>query len=314
MTARAFVAGGTTLIGAGLRRALAKRPGTVLLEEPRGLDLARADDVDAYFARERPTHVYLAAGRSGGISANQRFPVDLMRDNLLVTCNILEASHRHRVTRLLNLASSCSYPRECPQPMAPEALMTGPLEPTNEAYATAKISGIVMVRAYRQQFGAPFISAIPANAFGPEDDFSPEESHVIAALIRRMAEAAAKGLPEVEIWGTGEPRREFIYVDDLAEACLVAMDHYDGDLPINLGAGSDLTIRELAGAVREAVGYTGNLAFNPGRPDGMPRKCLDATRILALGWRPAHSFNEALRLTCRAYLAAQGLPTGATRG
>jgi GDP-L-fucose synthase len=304
-SARVFVAGGDTLIGAALERAVAAR-GEALLPAPPGLDLGRADQVQDFFQERRPTHVYLAAGRTGGIAANQRHPVVLMLDNLRVACNVLEASHRLGVTRLLNLGSSCSYPRDCAQPMAPEALMTGPLEPTNEAYATAKLSAMVLVRAYRQQFGAPFISAIPANAFGPGDDFSPEDSHVIAALIRRMAEAKAEGLPEVEIWGTGTPRREFIYADDLAEACLVAMDRYDGDLPINLGCGADLSIRELAEAVQAAVGYPGRLVFNPARPDGMPRKCLDASRILALGWRPAHPFREALRLTCLAFGASHG--------
>jgi GDP-L-fucose synthase len=296
-----FVAGGDTLIGAGLRRAL-EHQGARLLAEPEGLDLTRPDQVQDFFAQYRPTQVYLAAGRSGGIAANQRFPAELMLDNLRVACNVLDAARRHGVTRLLNLGSSCSYPRDCAQPMAPEALMTGPLEPTNEAYATAKLSAMVLVRACRQQYGAPFISAIPANAFGPGDDFSPEESHVIAALIRRMTEAKAAGLAQVEIWGSGTPRREFIYVDDLAEACLVAMARYDGDLPINLGAGSDLSIRELAQAVRTAVGYRGRLVFNPARPDGMPRKCLDASAILALGWRPRVPFPEALDRTCGWFL------------
>jgi GDP-L-fucose synthase len=297
-----LVAGGATLIGAALRRALEGR-GARLAPEPEGLDLTRADEVQDWFDQVRPAQVYLAAGRSGGIAANQRFPAELMRDNLLVSCNLLEAAHRAKVTRLLNLASSCSYPRDCAQPMAPESLMTGCLEPTNEAYATAKLSAIVLARAYRLQFGAPFISAIPANAFGPGDDFSPEGSHVIAALIRRMCEAKANGLAEVEIWGTGTPRREFIYADDLAEAAIVAMARYDGDLPINLGAGTDLSIRELAEAVRAELGFEGRLAFNPSRPDGMPRKCLDATAILALGWRPRVPFAQALRLTCQAYLS-----------
>jgi len=300
-----FVAGGATLIGAGLRRALERQGRARLLPEPAGLDCARPDQVEDYFAQERPTHVYLAAGRSGGIGANQRHPAELMRDNLLVACNLLEAAHRHGVVKLLNLASSCSYPRDCAQPMAPEALMTGPLEPSNEAYATAKLSAIVLARAYRQQYGAPFISAIPANAFGPGDDFSAEDSHVIAALIRRMAEARDRGLPEVELWGTGAARREFIYVDDLAEACIVAMARYDGDLPINLGCGGDLSILELAEAVRAAVGYGGRLVCNPARPDGMPRKCLDSSVLLALGWRPRVPFPEALRWTCRAYLEAR---------
>lgn len=300
---RVFVAGGSTLIGSGLRRAL-EGCGAPLLPEPSGLDLARPDEVQDFFAQQRPTQVYLAAGRSGGIAANQRFPAELMLDNLRVACNLVEAARRHGVEKLLNLGSSCSYPRDCGQPMAPEALMTGPLEPTNEAYATAKLGAMALVRACRQQYGLPWISAIPANAFGPGDDFSPEQSHVIAALIRRMAEARNQGLDQVEIWGTGAPRRDFIYVDDLAEACLVAMVRYDDDLPINLGSGSDRSIRELAEAVRTAVGYTGRLVFDPSRPDGMPRKCLDASSILALGWQPRVPFAEALERTCQWYLEA----------
>ena len=295
------MAGGDTLIGAGLRRVLG-RMGAPLLPEPSGLDLARPDEVQDLFAEQRPTQVYMAAGRSGGIAANERFPAELMLDNLRVACNLLEAARRLGVEKLLNLGSSCSYPRDCGQPMAPEALMTGPLEPTNEAYATSKLSAMVLVRAYRRQYGLPYISAIPANAFGPGDDFSPEQSHVIAALIRRMAEAKARGSAAVEVWGTGAPRREFIYVDDLAEACLVAMERYDGDLPINLGTGTDLSIRELAEAVRTAVGYGGQAVFNPTRPDGMPRKCLDGSALLALGWLPRVPFARALELTCRWYL------------
>lgn len=309
---RVFVAGGATLIGAGIRRALEGRPDTLLLDEPGDLDLGRTEDVLAWFRAQGPTHVFLAAGRTGGIAANQRFPVDLMTDNLRVSTAILEAAHLAGVTRLLNLGSSCSYPRACPQPMAPGHLLTGPFEPTNEAYAAAKVAAMILVKAYRQQFGAPFISAIPANAFGPGDDFSPDDSHVIAALIRRMAEARDLDLPEVEIWGTGTPRREFIYVDDLAQACLLAMERYDGDLPINLGTGEDLSIRELAQAIRTAVGYRGRLAFNPARPDGMPRKRLDGSVLRDLGWRPRTPLAEALRRTCEAYLATRQ-PPGAPR-
>jgi GDP-L-fucose synthase len=295
-----YVAGGRTLVGAALLRRL-RRGGysPIAVPEP---DLTRADEVDAFFAHYRPDYVFVAAGKSGGIAANQRYPADLIRHNLLVATSVLAAAHRRRVVKLLYLASSCSYPRHCPQPMRPEHLMTGPLEPTNAAYATAKLAGMQMCLAYRQQHGCPFVVGIPANPFGPGDDFDPEGAHVIGALVHRMHAAKEDGLPAVTIWGSGSPRRDFIYADDLADACLFVIDRYDGGGPVNLAAGSDVPIRELAELVRDVVGYGGELEFDRSRPDGMPVKVLDGSALAKLGWRPVTPLRDALAATYRAYL------------
>jgi GDP-L-fucose synthase len=300
--ARIYVAGGQTLIGSALLYRLEQAGYTDVVGGTNEPILTDSWQVEAFFATTRPEYVFLAAGRSGGISANQRYPADLMRDNLLVECNVIHSANRHRVRKLLYLGSSCSYPRLAPQPMGEESLLTGPLEPTNEAYAVAKIAGIKLCQAYRQQYGAPFLSAIPANAFGPGDDFSLEESHVIAALLRKMHEAKVRRRPEVKVWGSGTPRREFIYVRDLADACVFLMDHYDSPEPINLGAGADLSIRELAEAVQETVGYRGRLEFDASKPDGMPRKALDSSKLSRLGWRPQARFQDALAETYAWYL------------
>ena len=300
---RVYVAGGETLIGAAILRQLERqgyrnivgRPG----EEP---DLTDGRAVDDFFSRQLPEYVFMAAGKSGGIEANRKYPAELMLDNLLVGCNVIHNAHRYGVKKLLYLASSCSYPKHCPQPMRVESLFTGPLEPTNEAYAVAKIAGIKLCQAYRQEYGANFIVGIPANAFGPGDDFSPDNSHVIAALIRKMHEAKVASSASVEIWGTGTPRREFIFADDLADACLFVMQGYDGAEPINLGVGTDLSIAELAELVKETVGYVGGLRFDTSRPDGMPVKVLDSSRLIAMGWRPATPFRKALAVTLRAFL------------
>lgn len=297
------MAGGETLIGAAILRELRRQgyehvvggPG----DEP---DLTDARRVDEFFTNQRPEYIFLAAGRSGGISANRKFPADLMLDNLLVECIAIRAAYRHGVGKLLYLASSCSYPRECPQPMREEYLLTGPLEPTNEAYAVAKIAGIKLCQAYRQQHRANFIGGIPANAFGPGDDFSLEDSHVIAALMRRMHEAKLVGAAHVEIWGTGHPRREFVYADNLAEACVLAMQAYDEAAPINLGGGADLSIAELAAMVKEVTGFRGDLSFDTTRPDGMPVKLLDSSKLLALGWQPRVDFASALKATYEWFL------------
>jgi GDP-L-fucose synthase len=296
--ARIYVAGGDTLIGAALLDRLRatgyRRLVGVPPDEP---DLTSAPQVDAFFADQRPEYVILAAGRSGGIRANQAFPAELIRDNLLVATNVIHSAYRSGTAKLLYLASSCSYPRLAPQPMQVEALMTGPLEPTNEAYAVAKLAGLKLCQAYRQQYGVPYITAIPANPFGPHDDFSPEDSHVIPGLIRRLDEARLRGQAEFSIWGTGKARREFIYSHDLADACLFVLDHYEGPEPINLGCGADLSIAETAQAVAEVVGYRGRLGFDTSRPDGMPLKRLDSTKLQALGWRPSTDFRAALAAT-----------------
>lgn len=301
--ARIYVAGGQTFIGAAILREL-ERQGYVNIVGGLGAEpeLTDAAQVDAFFARTAPEYVFLAAGRSGGIRANQKYPAELMLDNLLVECHVIHSAYRYKVKKLLYLASSCSYPKHCPQPMQVESLLTGPLEPTNEAYAVAKIAGIKLCQAYRQQYGANFISGIPANAFGPGDDFSLEDSHVIAALIRKMHEAKEQGQEMIEIWGTGSPRREFIFADDLADACIFVMNKYGGAQPINLGCGSDMSMAELALAVKEVTGFQGQIHFDTSKPDGMPIKLLDSSELNALGWRPRVPFHSALQQTYEWFL------------
>jgi GDP-L-fucose synthase len=294
-TSRIYVAGGDTLIGAALRERLRAGGFTnVVGEPPDEPDLLSSWQVEDFFAAERPQYIFLTAGLSGGIRANQSYPARLMRDNLLVAVHVIDAAYRHGVSKLLYLASSCSYPRLAPQPMRVESLMTGPLEPTNEAYAMGKLAGMVLCQAYRRQYGARFITAIPANAFGPHDDFSAEDSHVIPGLIRRFHEACCRGQAEVRIWGSGRPRREFLYSRDLADACLFAMRNYDAGEPINLGGGSELSIAETARLVAQVVGYRGQLSFDVSRPDGMPLKGLDSRPLQKLGWAPATEFRTAL--------------------
>ncbi|WP_017301395.1 GDP-L-fucose synthase family protein [Nodosilinea nodulosa] len=296
--AKIYVAGGQTLIGNALLRQLEHQGYTqVFGGSADAPDLTDAAAVDAFFEQVEPDYVFLAAGESGGILANQRYPAQLMLDNLLVECNVIPAAHRHGVTKLLYLASSCSYPKLCPQPMEVKSLMTGPLEPTNEAYAIAKIAGLKLCQAYQQQYGVDFITAIPANAFGIGDDFGLESSHVIPALIHKMHRAKIEGQDFVEVWGTGSPRREFVFADDLADACLFLMAHYDDRVPINIGGGTDLSIGDLAQRVKQVVGYRGELRFDSSKPDGMPLKALDSSPLQALGWRPSTPLDTALEAT-----------------
>lgn len=294
-TSKVFVAGVDTMIGRSLVREL-YRLGyeNVLSSEPRLTDHA---EVDRFFATEKPEYVFFAAGKSGGIAANQKYPAGLMLDNLLTQTNVLSAAHDYGTTKTLFLASSCSYPRQAAQPMRVESLFTGPLEPTNQAYAVAKLSGIVLCQALRQQYRDNFIVGIPANAFGPDDEFNLEDSHVIAGLLMKLHDAKLQGSPAVEIWGTGAARREFIFVDDLASACVFAMNEYDGDEPINLGGGDDVSIKELAGIIKALVGYEGKLVFDSAKPDGMPLKSLDSSALQQLGWRPQRTLREGLELT-----------------
>lgn len=304
---RVYVAGARTLIGTAILRQLERQGYTNIPgkagEEP---DLTNAGAVDDFFAHQALEYVFMAAGKSGGIEANRKYPAELMLNNLLIGCNVIHNSYRYGVKKLLYLASSCSYPKNCPQPMRVESLLTGAFEPTNEAYAVAKIAGIKLCQAYRQQYGAKYIVGIPANVFGPGDDFGPEDSHVIAALIRKMHEAKMLGAPFVEIWGTGTPRREFIFADDLADSCLFVMQEYDGAEPINLGGGTDLSIRELAATIKEVAGYTGELRYNPNHPDGMPLKVLDSSKLTTMGWRPTTPFRVALAATYDSFLETQG--------
>jgi GDP-L-fucose synthase len=297
-TSRIYVAGGSTLAGAALLGRLRGDGYRNLVglppDEP---DLTAAGQVDDFFGEARPEYVFLAAGQSGGIQRNRTAPAELMLDNLLVSAHVIGAAHRHGVRRLLYLASSCSYPRDAAQPLRVESLLTGPPEPTNAAYAVAKLAGWQLCAAYRQQYGDDFVTAIPANAFGPHDDFGPESGHVIPSLLRRTHEARMHDLPELTVWGTGSPRREFLYARDLADACLFAMRHHPGPEPINLGGGVDLSITQVAVAVAEVVGYRGRICFDASKPDGAPFKGLDSTPLRALGWRPATEFRAALRET-----------------
>ena len=300
---RIYVAGGSTSIGAAILGSLDRLGCQAICgrgqEEP---ILRDALQVDRFFEQHAPEYVFLVGGKSGGIQANLKYPADLILDNLLIECHVVQSAFHHRVRKLLYLASSCSFPRLAPQPIKEDSLMTGPLEPTNEAYAVAKIAGITLCKAFQLQYGAPFISAIPTNAFGPGDTFDPDDSHVIPALILKMHLAKANGLESVEVWGTGAARREFISVDDLAEACLFVMNNYEGLDPINIGGGTDISIRDLAHLVKEVVGYSGQLVFDASKPDGMPLKALNSSRLKDLGWRPRRSLKSTIEETYRSFL------------
>jgi GDP-L-fucose synthase len=298
-----YVAGSETLIGQALLRQL--RAGSyknVIHTTSTAVDLTDEAKVEAYFAAMKPAYVFLAAGKSGGICANQKYPADLMLDNLLVQCQIIRNAHRYGSRKLLYFASSCSYPRSCAQPMHVGSLMTGPLEPTSEAYATAKIVGIKLCQAYRQQYGSDMISVIPGDVFGPDDDFDLEDSHVIAALMRRMHQAKISGAQSIEVWGSGAPRREFIFVDDMADSAIFLMKHYSAPAPINVGSGFDVTIRSLAELLKEVIGFEGQLRFDVTKPDGMALKALDSSELLAMGWRPKTSLRAGLEKTYRWYV------------
>jgi len=258
------------------------------------LDLRDQPAVADFFAQEKPEYVLLAAAKVGGINANNTYPVDFLRDNIQLQTNVIEQSHAHGVRKLLFLGSSCVYPKLCPQPIREEYLLTGPLEPTNEAYAIAKIAGIKLCEAYRRQYGRNFISAMPTNLYGPGDNYDLENSHVLPAMLRKFHEAKLSGQPAVEIWGSGTPRREFLHVDDLATACLHLLLHYDEASLVNVGTGEDLTILELAELVRDVTGYAGAIELNPARPDGTPRKLLDVSRLRALGWAPRIGLREGI--------------------
>ncbi|WP_432096154.1 GDP-L-fucose synthase family protein [Streptomyces sp. bgisy100] len=284
--ARIFVAGHRGLVGSAVSRRLTADGHEVITRGRDALDLRDAAATETFLRDVRPDAVVLAAAKVGGIMANSTYPVPFLEDNLRIQLSVIAGAHAAGTRRLLFLGSSCIYPKLAPQPIREEALLTGPLEPTNEPYALAKIAGIVQVQSYRRQYGASYISAMPTNLYGPGDNFDLETSHVLPALIRRFHEAKRDGREEVLLWGSGTPRREFLHVDDLASACAVLLRGYDGDEPVNVGCGEDLTIRELAETVREVTGYEGRIAFDTSKPDGTPRKLLDISRIAALGWKP----------------------------
>jgi GDP-L-fucose synthase len=298
--AHIYIAGHTGLVGSAIQRLLASRGfGKLLTHEHRELDLTDQAAVRSMFDRERPEYVFLAAARVGGILANDTYPADFIRDNLQIATNVIDSAWRGGAKKLLFLGSSCIYPRLAPQPMDEGCLLTGQLEPTNQWYAIAKIAGLKMCQAYRRQYGFNAIAAMPTNLYGPGDNFDPEKSHVLPALIHRFHEAKAAGHGEVVVWGTGKPRREFLHVDDLADACLFLMQNYDGEAPINVGWGEDLSIAELATMIAEIVGYRGRIVFDPSRPDGTPRKLLNVRRLNELGWRPRITLPDGLEQTYR---------------
>jgi len=302
---RVLVAGHRGMVGSALVRRLAHEGCTVLTAE-HTLDLRNQAAVHGWMDANRPDAVVIAAAKVGGILANDSYPADFLYDNLMIAANLIEAAHRADVDRLLFLGSSCIYPRLAPQPMAEDALLTGPLEPTNEGYAIAKIAGIKLVQAYRRQHGRRYVSAMPTNLYGPGDSYHPERSHVLPALIRKAHEAKEAGAGEFAVWGSGTPRREFLHVDDLADALVMLLRRYDEADPINVGTGTDITIADLAGLVSEVVGFEGAIAFDASKPDGAPRKLLDCTRIAALGWRARIGLREGIADAYRDFLAGGG--------
>ncbi|HEX9260761.1 MAG TPA: GDP-L-fucose synthase [Acidimicrobiales bacterium] len=305
--ARIFVAGHRGLVGSAIVRRLQSGGFTQLLTASREqLDLRDQAAVNYWFKANRPEYVYLVAGTVGGILANSTRPAEFIYDNLMIHATVVEAARRFDVTKLLYLGSSCIYPRDADQPMTEEALLTGPLEPTNEPYAIAKIAGIKLCQAYRRQYGSNFISAMPTNLYGPGDNFDLTSSHVLPALIRKFHDARREGRDEVEVWGTGSPRREFLHVDDLADACVYLMDHYDGDTHVNIGTGLDLTIRELAEMVSRIVHPEARLVWDATKPDGTPRKLLDVGKLHGLGWRHSIDLEPGVRSTYEWYLANAG--------
>ena len=299
---RIWVAGHRGMVGSAILRRLAREDVEVLTVGRDELDLREQGAVHSWVAKAKPDVIILAAAKVGGILANDSYPADFLYENLIIEANIMHAAHEAGVQRLVFLGSSCIYPKFAPQPIKEEALLTGALEPTNEWYAIAKIAGIKLCQAYRKQFGRRYISVMPCNLYGQNDNFDLATSHVLPALIRKFHEAKESGAREVVVWGTGTPLREFLYVDDLADAVVFLTDHYDGDEPINCGAGSDVTIRQLAETIGRVVGFEGTLVFDAGKPDGTPRKLMDSSRLAALGWRPKTNLEDGIAAVYRWFL------------
>ena len=299
---RVYVAGHRGMVGGAIVRLLEER-GVEVLTAPREVDLREQASVREWFAANRPDTVVVAAAKVGGILANDSFPAEFLYDNLMIEANLIEAAHRNDAEKLLFLGSSCIYPKLAPQPIPEEALLTGPLEATNEWYAIAKIAGIKLCQAYRRQYGRDYISAMPTNLYGPGDNFDLTSSHVLPALIRKAHEAKLAGAGSITIWGTGTPRREFLHVDDLAAGCVFLLEHYSGEDHVNLGSGSDLTIGELAETVCRVVGFEGTIERDLTKPDGTPRKLMDGSRIAAMGWTPTIALQDGIEDAYRWFLA-----------
>jgi len=294
--AKIYIAGHRGLVGSSIMRRL-EHDGysNIVTRTHSELELTDQAAVDRFFSQERPEYIFLAAAKVGGIHANNTYPAEFAYSNLQIQNNIVNCSWKYGAKKLLFLGSSCIYPKFAPQPMREEALLSGPLEPTNEAYALAKIAGIIMCQSYNRQYGTNFISVMPTNLYGLNDSYHPENSHVLPAQIRRFHEAKVGGKSEVVIWGTGTPKREFLYSDDLADACIMVMQKYDSSEIINIGSGAEITIRELAEMIAEVVGFKGKIVFDHSKPDGTPRKLLDSSRMMALGWKPATPMKVGIR-------------------
>ncbi len=307
-----FVPGHTGLVGSALCRRWAGRPGLRVITAPRReLDLADSAAVKGFLQREKPEAVVIAAGRVGGIRANDSRPAEFIHDNLMIEANLIHGAWKAGIRLLLNFGSGCMYPRECPQPMAPEHLMSGPMEPTSEPYSLAKLAGWILCRSYNRQYGTRYVTAIPSSVYGPGDNFDPEAGHVLSGLLRKFHEAKEEGRGHVTLWGTGKARREFIYADDLAEACELLLEKHPGDEPINVGTGEPVSIRELAGLIAEGVGFKGRVEWDPSRPDGAPAKRLDSRPLRAMGWSPRTGLREGLERTYAWFLqSAAGSPEG----
>ncbi len=299
---RIWVAGHRGMVGSAIVRRLEREQAEILTVDRKEVDLREQLDVRRWVAAAKPDVIILAAAKVGGILANDSYPADFLYDNLAIQTNVIHAAHQANVSQLVFLGSSCIYPKFAPQPITEDALLSGPLEPTNEWYAIAKIAGIKLCQAYRRQFGRRYISVMPSNLYGPNDNFDLSTSHVLPALIRKFHGAKAAGNAEVVIWGTGTPLREFLYVDDLADAIVFLMDHYDSGEPVNCGAGYDISIRDLAGLIRRIAGFEGQLVFDTSKPDGTPRKLMDSSRLTALGWRPQTSLEEGIRKVYQWYV------------
>lgn len=296
--AKIYIAGHKGMVGSAIQRKLELEGfQNLIYRNSKELDLRSQSAVNAFFEEEKPTYVFLAAAKVGGIQANNNYRAEFLYDNLMIASNVIHAAHTHQVKKLLFLGSSCIYPKYAEQPLKEEALLTGLLEPTNEPYAIAKITGIKLCETYRDQYGDNFISAMPTNLYGPNDNYHPENSHVLPALLRKFHQAKANSEPFVEIWGSGKPMREFLHVDDLAEACLFLMNRYNQKGFVNVGTGKDITISDLAQLIKRIVGYQGDLKFNSEKPDGTPRKLMDVSKLQEMGWTAATTLEEGIRKT-----------------
>jgi len=298
-----YIAGINGMVGSAIKHRLeAEGYSNIIGPTSKKLDLTNQAAVNEFISKERPESLFLAAAKVGGIYANNTYPADFIYNNLIIEANVIHAAYKYGIKKLLFLGSSCIYPKHAPQPMKEEYILTGELEPTNEPYALAKIAGIKLCESYNRQYGTDFISCMPTNMYGPNDNYDPLNSHVIPGLIRRFHDAKVMGDMEVVVWGTGTPRREFLYVDDLSDACLFLMNNYSGNETVNVGSGIEVTIKDLAEGIKEAIGYKGDVKFDPSKPDGTPRKLLDTSKLTAMGWKAKTGLREGLRLAYQDFL------------